>query len=518
MKQFTNYLKKIQNVVLATSLVFSVAASAAPAIVSAAPAASAPFTSGAKVSFTFDDGLDSASTLAAPVLAKYNYPGVDYVISGCIGMTTVPNTCAADNNHKYMTWDQVTGLSSTYGWEVASHSVSHPQLSTDRISGVITAQQMIDEINNSKTAIKAGSGVDPVNFADPYGDYDNVSIAAIAKTYASHRGFADVDDDNLFPYNDYLLTVKQIQGDVGGANIAKAKAYIDAAKAQGKWLVLVFHEIKASGASTALADYEYDVNDLDALAAYVQAQGIPVTDIAHGLANSGTNLFANGSFDTAPTAADDINHSTWWTDASASIKQDAANNGSYPSATKSIAITGSATDTHLFSPTVGVTPLTPYVFKSYVNVTSTSGEVDFYVDEYDAAGTDLKSGKYFAGITGVTTANATLVKNVNFSYTPAANVAKIRVQVIVHGAATKGFIDNLQLFPTSAIGSAVVTPPVVTGKPGDVNGDNAIDALDLSTVLSNWAKPGMTKAQGDLNSDGAVDALDLSTVLSNWGK
>ncbi|MDB5163486.1 MAG: hypothetical protein JWS12_103 [Candidatus Saccharibacteria bacterium] len=58
--------------------------------------------------------------------------------------------------------------------------------------------------------------------------------------------------------------------------------------------------------------------------------------------------------------------------------------------------------------------------------------------------------------------------------------------------------------------------PVV--KPGDVNGDNAIDALDLSLVLSNWNKTGATKAQGDLNADGVVDALDLSTVLANWSK
>lgn len=62
----------------------------------------------------------------------------------------------------------------------------------------------------------------------------------------------------------------------------------------------------------------------------------------------------------------------------------------------------------------------------------------------------------------------------------------------------------------------VVTPPAT--KPGDVNGDNAIDALDLSTVLANWNKTGATKAQGDMNADGVIDALDLSTVLTNWSK
>lgn len=64
------------------------------------------------------------------------------------------------------------------------------------------------------------------------------------------------------------------------------------------------------------------------------------------------------------------------------------------------------------------------------------------------------------------------------------------------------------------INGQVVIPPVT--KPGDVNGDNVIDALDLSTVLSNWNLTAATKAQGDLNADGTVDALDLSTVLANW--
>jgi peptidoglycan/xylan/chitin deacetylase (PgdA/CDA1 family) len=61
-----------------------------------------------------------------------------------------------------------------------------------------------------------------------------------------------------------------------------------------------------------------------------------------------------------------------------------------------------------------------------------------------------------------------------------------------------------------------VTPPVVI--PGDINGDSRVDALDLSTLLTNWNKAGATAGQGDLNSDNTVDALDLSTLLTNWSK
>ncbi len=93
-------------------------------------------------------------------------------------------------------------------------------------------------------------------------------------------------------------------------------------------------------------------------------------------------------------------------------------------------------------------------------------------------------------------------------------------------------IDNLntELSNLKASGAAVETvaqaikeiQPQLNGtpatKPGDVNGDNTVDALDLSTVLSNWNKTGATSAQGDVNNDGTVDALDLSTVLANWSK
>lgn len=68
------------------------------------------------------------------------------------------------------------------------------------------------------------------------------------------------------------------------------------------------------------------------------------------------------------------------------------------------------------------------------------------------------------------------------------------------------------------IGTITPTPPTVVYKPGDLNKDNVVDALDLSTLLVNWNKSGVGATQGDLNADGIVDALDLSTLLVNWSK
>jgi chitodextrinase len=57
---------------------------------------------------------------------------------------------------------------------------------------------------------------------------------------------------------------------------------------------------------------------------------------------------------------------------------------------------------------------------------------------------------------------------------------------------------------------------VVVSVPGDVNGDGHVTIIDLSTVLTNYAKSG-TRAQGDLNGDGVVNIVDLSTVLTHYG-
>ena len=48
----------------------------------------------------------------------------------------------------------------------------------------------------------------------------------------------------------------------------------------------------------------------------------------------------------------------------------------------------------------------------------------------------------------------------------------------------------------------------------DLNGDGAVDGIDLSTILSAW---GSSTGAADVNGDGLVDGLDLAAILSAWG-
>jgi peptidoglycan/xylan/chitin deacetylase (PgdA/CDA1 family) len=397
----------------------------------------------AKISFTFDDGLQTAITQAAPTLQKYGLNGTSYVITGCVGMATTPNTCPADTGNAYMTWDQITQLQNTYGWEIGSHTVDHPQLATDGL----TQAQIAAELVNSKQAL-ADHGFAATDFATPYGDYNNTVLAEAAKVYASHRGFADVDP-NIWPYNDATLENFQVQA---GVTVAQVKTRIDQAIANKEWLVLTLHGVKVNP-STKADDYEYSTANLDQIAAYVKTKQdaalVKNVRVNQGLVTSDTNLFANGSFDSGISGG-------WTTDTPANVVADTANNGSYPSSTKSVAITaGTGGNTHLFSPKVTVDSTQTYMLKNFVNVTArTSGELGYYIDEYNAAG-NWVSGKWIKAISAPT------VQSSNFTYTPSSSsVKRASLQVYATGGSgIKAYVDQFQMF---SLTNTTTTPPPVT--------------------------------------------------------
>lgn len=540
-QQIFNNIKRVANAGLSAALALGVVVMVAPSV------HAVTMTPTPQISFTFDDNLLSSRTLAAEALKKYGYTGVNYVISDCVGMTTAPNTCQADPNHVYMNWAQINELQDTYGWEIGSHTKSHPFLaSTDSATqpALLTEQQIIDELMLSQSAIEANTGVKPLAFASPYGDYDPIGanvIAKLSKYYTSHRGFAD-KGYNIFPYNDYLLNDQPIQLDSGVAadniTVATAKTYIDTAIANNRWLILTFHEIVASGAG-ATGEYQYNVADLEAIAAYAQSKGMKGTNVTNGLAGnaSGGNLMTGYTFDapvntvTTPVAnapvADATASTTWTTDTPTGVSQDTTGKGDLNNGTNTVKISGASTGAlHLFSPLVPVANK-PYVVKAFVNTQSFSvtSELAFYVDEYDVNGnyvtSQYKRSLYDSASPNVVNgAGYPLTRMYTFEYIPtttfngaAVSVTKARLQVTATtGTGMTCYIDNIEWWAQDGSTTGAAT------KSGDVNGDNAVDALDLSSVLTNWNKTAATRAQGDLNNDTVVDALDLSTVLTNWGK
>lgn len=129
-----------------------------------------------RVALTFDDGLRSLLTNAAPVLADLGVPWTAFVV-----------TDWADGHHGLgedllLTWAEIEKLASA-GAVVASHSVTHPDFST------LERGRAVDELERSRSTIRERLGIDTTEFAIPFGQSGNWSpdthAAAMAAGYTT---------------------------------------------------------------------------------------------------------------------------------------------------------------------------------------------------------------------------------------------------------------------------------------------------------------------------------------------
>jgi peptidoglycan/xylan/chitin deacetylase (PgdA/CDA1 family) len=478
----------IRRVCLTVALV-GIAVSLVPGVAQAAvqnPAA-APL-----VSFTFDDGFQSAITQAAPTLQKHGLTGTNYVVTGCVGKTTVPNNCRAHTERPYMTWAQIKQLQTTYGWEIGSHTATHQCLASAGDvcqSNVLTPAQVEAELANSKSAL-AAQGINATAFAAPYGDYNPAVVAKVAKYYSSLRGFADLGN-NPWPLGDYL--VRNVPVRQGVDTVASLRAKVDEAIATKTWVVFTFHDI-ATNPSTDPEEFQFSTAALDQLAAYVKtkvtAGQIRNVNVSKGLVTGDPNKLPNGTFNSGIGGG-------WTTDSPTTITADNAGNGSFPDATNSVRMVSAAGGAarHLFSPAVPVSPATTYLFKNFLSVRAvTAGEVGFYVDEYNAAGAWV-SGQFRMR------ENSVFTEAMNFTYKPtSSSVATARLQVIVTGTGINAFLDNAQMFALTA--ETAAPPPVAT----NMVANGTFDA----GISNGWS----TNAPATIVADGANNGSPANPVNS----
>ncbi len=439
-----------------------------------ASAASTSLSAQGKVSFTFDDGYKSALTKAAPVLSDSGISGTNYVTTGFIGSSA-----------EYMTWADVTQLSTTYGWEIGGHSVTHP------LSTQITPQQMETEAANCKQTL-IQHGFTPTSYATPFGDYNGQVIEAIARHYTSHRPFHD-KGYNAWPYSDYLLKVQQVQT---GVSVQTVKSYIDSAKQNNTWLILVFHDIKDAPSSDP-QDYEYGTNDLRSIAQYVKSLNMATPNITAGLVNSDTNLLSNSTFNQGQTG--------WTTDAPSNVSVNTQSKGSSPDATNSLAVTSSTQNIHVHSTQVSVNPTETYVLKGFLNAsTLQGGEVAFYVDEYNLSGSWI-SGIYLGAVRNDYT------KSLNVTYKPSSvGVYTSSLQVIVTANSNiKLYIDNVKWFSTSS--NSPTPPPIPPAPSPNLLANASFDA----GLTQGWTTDSATNVVLDqLNNGGTTKQNSIKLTAS----
>ncbi len=428
-----------------------------------------------RVSLTFDDGFESTYTNVLPILSAKGIKGTAFITTSYIGQ---PGS---------MTWDQVRELQNSYGWEIGNHTLTHAELP------IVTTTQMLNEINQSKSILES-QGLNITSFASPFGAHNNAVLAEIDKTHNLHRGFWERDYMNTYPYDKTVLAVESVESTT---TVAQVKSWIDQAKANNEWLILVFHEVLPT--LDPLYPYITTTDDFNQMVNYISSSGINTVLPNHTLEKPGTNLFTNESFNSGISNG-------WTTNNASMISLDSLNNGRYPSPAKSILATASSSSSYLFSNNIDAVPSATYLFEAFVNADPlTAGEVGFYVDEYDANGSWI-SGKWLGAVYPDT------VTDFSANYTPSSNsVKKFSLQTYLDGGSQgKVYLDKYEIYNMSRDNTPPPPPPPTP------TGTNLVNNGSFESLTSGWAN-NWTKDSGqfaiDTSSHG--DAGSNSLSISN---
>lgn len=121
---------------------------------------------GSPVLLTFDDGTTDFVRNAWPALRRYGFGAAMFVVGDRVGTTNAWDE-GLGAAVSLLDWDALRSLVRG-GLEVGAHSSTHPFLTG------LSNEEIVVEVARSRRAILTELGVDPIGFAYPYGDTDDV--------------------------------------------------------------------------------------------------------------------------------------------------------------------------------------------------------------------------------------------------------------------------------------------------------------------------------------------------------
>lgn len=168
---------------------------------------------------TADDGYQDNLTRMLPLLEKYGYKAVVYVVTGeGYNRWDVEHPTNPDTKVSLMSGEQVKALAASGHVEIGGHTLTHPRLSQ------LTAEQQVHEIQENKRQLEALLGHPLLSFAYPYGDInDSAKEQAIAAGYrfavatnsgpkAMHQDPFQIRRIAIFPRTDVFGLWRKIRG------------------------------------------------------------------------------------------------------------------------------------------------------------------------------------------------------------------------------------------------------------------------------------------------------------------
>lgn len=168
---------------------------------------------------TVDDGYLDNLTRMLPLLEKYGYKAVVYVVTGeDHNRWDVEHPTNPDTRVPLMNSEQLKALVASGHVEIGGHTLTHPRLSQ------LSSDQQAHEIGENKRHLEALLGHPLLSFAYPYGDLNESAKAqAIAAGYhyavatnsgpkAMHRDSYQIRRIAIFPRTDVFGLWRKVRG------------------------------------------------------------------------------------------------------------------------------------------------------------------------------------------------------------------------------------------------------------------------------------------------------------------
>jgi peptidoglycan/xylan/chitin deacetylase (PgdA/CDA1 family) len=139
------------------------------------------------VAITFDDAFKSVLEQAAPVMAELGFPGTVFVVTDFadshrpLSWSGIDRWIGGEHDAELrgMSWPELQRLEQA-GWEVASHTLTHPRLTT------LGDDALARQLYGSRAACEQALGHPVTSIAYPYGNVDDrVKRATAAAGYTA---------------------------------------------------------------------------------------------------------------------------------------------------------------------------------------------------------------------------------------------------------------------------------------------------------------------------------------------
>ncbi|MBI4838377.1 MAG: polysaccharide deacetylase family protein [Nitrospirae bacterium] len=174
------------------------------------------------VTFVFDDGYETDFTVARDIFKSQGEVACTAIVTGWV------------NTRNFLNISQISELQKD-GWEILSHTVSHPKLKA------LTEDRVEAELSQSKSTLESW-GFNVKNLVYTYNGNNAAVKNIVRKYYRSGRNghkmlnSSDLDQYDLKSYSNELSTWHKM---------TTLKSQIDLAYSEKKWLIFQHHRIDA---------------------------------------------------------------------------------------------------------------------------------------------------------------------------------------------------------------------------------------------------------------------------------